>query len=79
MIELIEFISEAGLFIFTALAVFYVGRKNKWGFVFGLISQPFWYVSALINGLWGVMLLNFVMSANWIYGFYNWWIKDRKK
>ena len=81
MIDLatLDAIAQAGLFVFTAAAVFLVGRKNRWGFAFGLVSQPFWYVSAYINGMWGLMALNFIMTANWSYGFYNWWIKPKKK
>jgi len=46
---MLDTISQIGIFIFGVLGIILVARKNKWGFVFGLLSQPFWYITAIIN------------------------------
>ena len=58
-----DFVVQAGLFVTGALSIFFVARKSKWGFVFGLISQPFWYVSAWMGELWGLMILNLALRV----------------
>lgn len=69
---MLDIISQTGIFIFGVLAIILIARKNKWGFVFGLISQPFWYITAYVNHQWGIMLLNFIYTGSWAYGLYNW-------
>jgi len=69
---------QTGLFVFGASAIFLLARKNKWGFVAGLISQPFWFATAIINNQWGLFFLNFVYLGSFAYGFYEWFLKDSK-
>ncbi|MCX6799315.1 MAG: NUDIX domain-containing protein [Candidatus Diapherotrites archaeon] len=38
----IETIAQVGITILSPWAMLLVARKNKWGFVVGLLSQPFW-------------------------------------
>lgn len=77
---MIEIISQVAIFILGALAIILVARKNKWGFVFGLLSQPFWYYTTYINHQWGIFLMNFIYTGSWAYGLYNWfWGKDIKE
>lgn len=73
-----DIIAQIGITIFGILAIFLVARKNKWGFVFGLISQPFWFITAIVNEQWGVFALSIVYLANWIYGMYKWFQDDKK-
>lgn len=40
-------------------------RTRKLGGVIGLIGEPFWLTTALINDQWGVVLLCFVYGVNW--------------
>jgi nicotinamide riboside transporter PnuC len=70
-----ENVSQVGISVFGVLAIFLVSRKNKWGFVCGLASQPFWYVTAYLNHQWGIMLLNVFYTGSWIYGIYIWFYK----
>lgn len=73
-------VAQAGVFFFGALAIILVARKNKWGFFFGLLSQPFWFATAFINHQWGVFLVSIAYSISWIYGLYNWfWKKETNK
>lgn len=74
----LDTVAQAGIFVFAVSALFLISRKNKWGFVLGLLSQPFWYYTAYHHKQWGIFFLNFVYTVVWSYGFYQWWIKDGK-
>lgn len=74
-----DFISQAAILILGAGAIILVAKKNKWGFVLGLLSQPFWYITAYVNGQWGVFLVSFIYTASWSYGIYEWFFKDENK
>jgi nicotinamide riboside transporter PnuC len=72
MYELWDTISQIGVSIFGITAIVLVAKKNKWGFVFGLASQPFWFITSFINQQWGVLLLCFMYTATWLYGVDEW-------
>ncbi len=50
------------------LAIILVSRKNRWGFVFGLASQPFWFATSFINRQWGIFFLSVIYLGSWTYG-----------
>ena len=72
-------ISQGFIFIFGVGAIILVARKNKWGFVFGALAQPFWFITSYINGQRGVFFLSIVYAFSWIYGIYEWFYKGKKK
>ena len=72
-------ISQIALFILGVSAIILVAKKNKWGFVFGLLSQPFWFITAFINEQWGVFLVSIVFTFSWAYGIYEWFYKKKRK
>lgn len=74
----IDLIAQIGLIVFGVSAIILVARKNRWGFVLGLISQPFWIITSLINKQWGVLLLSVVYVGSWGYGVYEWFYKKNK-
>lgn len=74
----LDTISQIGLSFFGIIAIILVARKNKWGFVFGLASQPFWLLTSYINKQWGVFLLSIIYVFSWGYGLYEWFFKDKK-
>ena len=76
---MIDIIAQIGIAIFGVTAIILVAKKNKWGFVFGLLSQPFWYITSYMNKQWGVFFLSFVYTASWCYGVYEWFFKKKKK
>jgi len=75
----LDTISQIGIFLFAVSALFLISRKNKWGFVLGLLSQPFWYYTSYHHQQWGIFFLNFAYTGVWTYGFYQWWFKDGEK
>jgi nicotinamide riboside transporter PnuC len=74
-----EIINQIGLTVFGLAAIILVAKKNKWGFVLGLLSQPFWLMTSCLNGQWGVFILSIVYTGTWIYGIYEWFYKDKKQ
>ena len=72
---MLDLICQIGITIFGIAAIFLIAKKNKWGFVLGLISQPFWLITSMVNHQWGVFLLSIVYMFNWIFGIYNWFYK----
>lgn len=65
-----DLIAQIGLTFFGVTAIILVAKKNKWGFVFGLISQPFWFITSFINKQWGVFFVSIVYTCSWLYGVY---------
>ena len=74
--DILEIITQICIGLFGVLAVILVARKNKWGFVFGLISQPFWLITSLKHKQWGIVILAFVYAFSWGYGVRQWFKKD---
>lgn len=74
----IDLIAQIGITIFGVIAILLVARKNKWGFVFGLASQPFWFITAVVNKQWGIFFLNIIYLFSWAYGIYEWFFKKEK-
>jgi len=68
-------IAQIGVTIFGVIAIILVSRKNRWGFVFGLLSQPFWFITSYCNKQWGVFFLTVIYTFSWIYGIYEWFKK----
>jgi len=72
-------ISQIGIAIFGVTAIILVAKKNKWGFVFGFLSQPFWFITSFINKQWGIFFLSIIYEATWALGIYEWFFKNKKK
>ncbi len=73
-----DIISQVAIVFFGAGAIMLVAKKNKWGFVFGMIAQPFWYITAYINEQWGVFFVSIIYTISWGLGIYEWFFKDKK-
>jgi len=68
------------IFLLGVPALWLVGRTEpwrRWGFVFGLLAQPFWYYSVIKNHQWGILLLNICYTYCWIQGIYFNFIKKK--
>ncbi len=51
-------------------SIFLVERENRWGYVLGLVAQPFWWYAAISDGQWGVMIVNVFYALIWSRGVY---------
>jgi len=74
---MLDSIAQWGIIILGLSAIILVARKNKWGFVLGLLSQPFWFVTSYLNKQWGVFVLSIVYAGVWIYGIHEWFYKKK--
>lgn len=74
----LDTVAQVGITFFGVTAIVLVAKKNKWGFVLGLLSQPFWFMTSYINKQWGVFFLSFVYLGTWVLGIYEWFFKDVK-
>jgi len=74
----LDLLAQTGIIIFGVSAIVLVARKNKWGFVLGLLSCPFWFITSYVNKQPGVFFLNIIYTITWIYGIYEWFYKKNK-
>lgn len=70
-----EVISQIFIACFGITSSFLVANKNKWGFVFGLCSQPFWIYTTIAHKQYGMIILTVIYTFNWAYGCYKWFKK----
>ena len=68
-------ISQIALSILSPMAIILVAKKNKWGFVIGLATQPFWFITSLTNQQWGVFFVSLLYTGSWALGIYEWFFK----
>lgn len=76
-----ENISQIGIIIFGASAIWFVSRREKWrrwGYIFGILSQPFWFISAYQTKQWGIFFISVWYTYSWAQGIWNYWIKSGK-
>ena len=65
---------QAVILVLGAAAIWLVGRKEawrKWGYVAGLMSQPFWLYTTWTNGQYGMFILSVWYVYAWAQGWYN--------
>lgn len=75
---MLDTICQFGIIIFGLLSIFLIARKNRWGFVFGLLAQPFWFITTYTNQQWGIFLLAAAYTVTWAYGIWEWFFKKEK-
>ena len=66
------------ILITSALSIWLVTRREDWskyGYIIGLIGQPFWLYSSIQAEQWGIMALTIFYSYSWSQGIYYNWIK----
>ncbi len=74
-----EILTQGAIFILGGTSIILIAKKNKWGFVIGLCSQPFWIITSYNNEQWGIFLLSLVYTATWIFGIYEWFFSKNSK
>lgn len=70
------------IFVISSSAVWLVSRKeewSKWGYVLGLIGQPFWFITTIHNEQWGMVLLCLFYTYSWAQGIWFHIIKANKE
>lgn len=72
-------ICQTGIVVLGLLSVFFVARKNIWGPICGLLSEPFWFWSSWQNEQWGIFLLSVVYTVMWTYAVFRWREDDKEQ
>lgn len=75
---MVDLISQICIAVFGVGAIILVSLKNKYGFILGLISQPFWVITLVINEQWIILFLSAIYTGSWCFGIYNWFFKKEK-
>jgi hypothetical protein len=73
---------QIGLSVCGLLAIYFVNRTDKYqkyGSLFGIIGQPFWFIAMWRSEQWVPFFLSIVYTYSWGLGFYNHWIKKEAK
>ena len=66
------------IMVFSPIAIYLVSRQDKYsryGFILGLLAQPFWAYTSFVHEQWGI----FVMTLFYAYSWANGIIKNFKK
>jgi len=62
-----------------AAAIWFMARLEswrRWGFIIGLVGQPFWLYVTFTSKQWGMFTLSLWYTYTWCLGIYNYWIKE---
>lgn len=64
----------------TGMVAIYLTQQSnegikKYASILGLIGQPFWYYTTLLNEQYGIFFLTLGYTYLWGMGFYNSWLK----
>ena len=79
MSQTFDLVCQVIIAIFGLLAIILVARNNRWGFVVGILQQPFWFFTSAVNEQWGIFLLSIAYLFSWTYGVYrNFWKQKEK-
>lgn len=65
---------------FTGMVAIYLTQQNneslkKYAPILGLVGQPFWYYTTLLNEQYGIFILTLGYTYLWGMGLYNSWFK----
>lgn len=69
--------SQIGIALFGCSAVWLVGRKGplqRWGYIAGILGQPFWFYTTIKAEQWGIVALCCWYTYAWGQGIWNHWL-----
>lgn len=72
-----ELIAQLWIMIFGCVAIWLVGRPEEWsrfGYIFGILSQPAWFYTSIKHRQWGILLLSIWYTYAWGQGIWYHWI-----
>lgn len=71
-------ITQICIFAFGMTAIYLVNDKRpnvrRWGCIFGLLAQPFWFYETFMQAQWGIFAASFVYAYSWWRGFKAQWL-----
>ena len=75
-------IVQIAIMVFGASAIWLVSRKEtwkRWGYILGLLGQPFWIYESYTNEQWGILAMTLFYAYSWTQGILNYWIFPENK
>ena len=68
-----------GIIFLTGCVALGMLSQNKpwmrWGYIIGLIGQPFWLYTTIVSQQYGITAMAFVYAFLYGLGIYNYWVK----
>ena len=78
---MLDAISQVAIALFGVSAIWLAGartvRQRRWAYVCGLVAQPFWLTTTLLNAQWGIVVMCVFYTFAWGRGFVNHWIRQQ--
>jgi len=79
---MVKLCCQIGILVFGSLQIFLLSLKhhhvNKWGWIAGIIGQPFFIVAYIKARQWGLVLLWCFYTYAILQGIWNHWIRPAK-
>jgi hypothetical protein len=76
--KIANLIPQLGIFIFGIPAIWFAGRREswrRWGYILGLLGQPFWFWETISREQWVIAALCCAYTYSWAQGIWNYWVK----
>jgi hypothetical protein len=73
--NVLDIVCQVAISVLGLTALILVSKKNKWGFVIGLASQPFWFFTTFVHEQWGIFALSVAYAIVWANGIRVWFSK----
>lgn len=73
---------EVMIFVLGSAAVFLLNTNSRWskyGAILGLLSEPFWFLSAYMSQSWGIFAVSFIYTLSYCVGVYRFWFCKTKQ
>lgn len=80
--KILELFIQIGIMTFGCLSIWFVTREEdwkRWGYIFGVLSQPFWIYETTTKEQWGILAMTLFYAYSWSQGVWNFWIKPKLK
>ncbi len=75
---MIEAFIQIGITLFSCTAIWLLAQKKpwaRWGFIVGMVGQPFWFYSSWAHAQWGIFFCTAWFTFSYGQGIWNFWIK----
>lgn len=72
-------LAQIGIAVTCTVSIWLVNdprpQVRRWGCVFGLLGQPFWFYSAYSAAQWGIFAVCLLYTFAWARGFWTQWVR----
>lgn len=75
----IDAVSQYCVCALGLVTIWFVSEKSKWACVVGLINQPFWFLTTIINQQWPLVAITTAYTLLWAKGLSKWFREEKKE